>query len=73
SLFHLVGEKSLVRVVCISYYFTPYIQYGLVDLYYELYRYQRLIGTSPVLRVNVNYSAHISSRQKQRKRRNTDQ
>ena len=68
TLFHRVGENSVVRVLCISYNFTPYIQYGLVDLYYELYRDNRLIGTSPVLRVNVNYSVPVTSRQRQRKR-----
>ncbi|KOP55119.1 MULTISPECIES: hypothetical protein [Pseudomonas syringae group] len=68
TLFHRVGKDSIVRVLCVSYNFTPYIQFGLVDLYYELYRDNRLIGTSPVLRVNVNYSAPATSRQRQRKR-----
>ncbi|KPY11826.1 Uncharacterized protein ALO55_00355 [Pseudomonas savastanoi pv. phaseolicola] len=73
TLFHRVGENSVVRVLCISYNFTPYVQYGLVDLYYELYRDHRLIGTSPVLRVNVNYAVPVTSRQRQRKRRFIDQ
>ncbi|MCF5735548.1 hypothetical protein GIV17_15200 [Pseudomonas syringae] len=72
TLFHRVGENSVIRVLCISYTFTPYIQYGLVDLYYEIYRDHRLIGTSPVLRVNVNYAVPVTSRQRQRKRRFTD-
>ncbi|WP_406641321.1 hypothetical protein [Pseudomonas californiensis] len=68
TLFHRVGGNSIVRVLCISYNFIPFIQYGLIDLYYEVFRDERLIGTSPVLRVNVNYSAPVTPRQRQRKR-----
>ncbi|MEA1762402.1 hypothetical protein U2237_11625 [Pseudomonas syringae pv. tomato] len=68
TLFHRVGENSVVRELCVSYLFTPHIQYGLIDLYYELYRDCQLIGTSPVLRVNVNYSVPVTSRQRSRKR-----
>jgi hypothetical protein len=67
-LFHRVPENSVVRVLCISYNFVPYVQYGLVDLYYEVYRSKQLIGTSPVLRVNVNCSAPVTPKQRQRKR-----
>ncbi|KTB87093.1 hypothetical protein ACTAB9_19140 [Pseudomonas syringae] len=68
TLFHRVGENSVIRVLCVSYDFVPHAQYGLVDLYYELYRDHRLIGTSPTLRVNVKHSMPANSRARQRQR-----
>lgn len=62
-----IGE-SVVRVLGISYNYLPHAQYGLVDLTYEVRRGGVLIGTSPTLRVTVNYSAPTTPRQRQRKR-----
>jgi hypothetical protein len=63
-----VTAGSTVRVLCISYHFINYVQYGLVDLYFEVYRNHQRIGTSPTLRVTVNRYAPPTKRQLQRKR-----
>lgn len=60
--------NTTVRVLCITYNFIEYVQYGLVDVYYEIYRDQYLIGTSPVLMVNVNRHTPVTPRQSERKR-----
>lgn len=48
-----VTKDTTVRVLCISYGFLTYQQFGLVDVYYEVHRDQYLIGSSPVIRVTV--------------------
>ncbi|WP_240500469.1 hypothetical protein [Pseudomonas syringae] len=63
-----VNSNSVVRVLCISYHFIECVQYGLVDLYFEVYRDQQLIGTSPALVVTVNRNSPVTPRQRQRKR-----
>jgi len=63
-----VNSNSVVRVLCISYHFIECVQYGLVDLYFEVYRDQHLIGTSPALVVTVNRNSPVTPRQRQRKR-----
>ncbi|KPC33335.1 Uncharacterized protein ABJ99_2193 [Pseudomonas syringae pv. cilantro] len=68
TLFHRVGEDSIIRVLCISYDLVSYILYGQVDVYYELYRDQRLIGTSPVLKVNIEHAMPANSKARQRQR-----
>lgn len=49
-----ITKESTVRVLCISYEFLTYPQFGLVDVYYEVHRDKYLIGTSPVIRVTVH-------------------
>jgi hypothetical protein len=49
-----ITKDSTVRVLCISYELIAHLQYGLVDVYYEVHRDQYLIGTSPAVRVTVN-------------------
>ncbi|WP_024695926.1 hypothetical protein [Pseudomonas syringae] len=68
KVYHRVGANSIVRVLCISYNFLPFLHYGLVDLYYEVYRGQHMLGTSPVLKVTVNHALPVTDRQRQRKR-----
>jgi hypothetical protein len=63
-----VNSNSVVRVLCVSYHFIGCVQYGLVDLYVEVYRDQHLIGTSPALVVTVNRNSPVTPRQRQRKR-----
>ncbi len=67
TIYHRVGANSIVRVMCLSYHFLTHLHYGLVDLYYEIYRDKQLIGTSPALKVTVNYATPITPRQRQRK------
>lgn len=52
-LLHTISNDSTVRVLCISYQFITHLQYGLVDVYYEVYRGPQLIGTSPAARITV--------------------
>jgi hypothetical protein len=40
-------------VLCIAYSFVSHVQYGLVDVYFEVYRRGKKIGTSPATRVIV--------------------
>lgn len=68
SLYQDAAENSVVRVLCITYHFLPHAQYGLVDLYYQVQRCGIVIGTSPVLKVMVNYSSPTTPKQRQRKR-----
>ena len=68
QVYHRVGANSIVREMCLSYHFMAEPQYGLVDLYYEIHRENQLIGTSPALRVTVNYSPPLTPKQRQRKR-----
>lgn len=49
-----IDKDSTVRVLCVSYDLLAHVQYGLVDVYYEVHRDQYLIGTSPAVRVTVN-------------------
>jgi hypothetical protein len=49
-----ISKDSTVRVLCVSYDLIAQVQYGLVDVYYEVHRDQYLIGTSPAVRVTVN-------------------
>jgi hypothetical protein len=67
-LLNTVTANSTVRVLCISYHFIECVQYGLVELYFEVYRDQHLIGTSPALMVTVNRNVSVTARQQQRKR-----
>ncbi|CAM3106579.1 hypothetical protein BZK31_05860 [Pseudomonas floridensis] len=68
TIYHRVGANSIVRVMCLSYNFLTYLHYGLVDLYYEIYRDKKLIGTSPALKVTVNHAVPVTLKQRQRKR-----
>ncbi|MDY0936448.1 hypothetical protein [Pseudomonas viridiflava] len=68
QVYHRVGANSIVRAMCLSYHFMAEPQYGLVDLYYEIHRDTHLIGTSPALKVTVNYSPPLTPKQRQRKR-----
>ncbi|MEE4340188.1 hypothetical protein V2J66_01030 [Pseudomonas alliivorans] len=68
QVYHRVGANSIVRALCLSYHFMAEPQYGLVDLYYEIHRENQLIGTSPALKVTVNYSPPLTPKQRQRKR-----
>lgn len=68
SLYQDATENSVVRVLCITYHFLPHAQYGLVDLHYQVQRCGVLIGTSPTLRVMVNYAPPTTPKQRQRKR-----
>lgn len=67
-LLNSIGANSVVRVLCITYNFIECVQYGLVDVYFEVYRDQYLIGTSPTLMVTVNRNNPVTPRQRQRKR-----
>jgi hypothetical protein len=67
-LYQDANNASVVRVLCITYNFLPHAQYGLVDLYYEVHRCDRVIGRSPTLRVTVNYFNPTTPKQRQRKR-----
>lgn len=53
-ILHAVGFSSTVRVLCVAYNFIAHIQYGLVDVYFEVFRCGKLIGTSPAALVTVN-------------------
>lgn len=68
ALYQDATANSIVRVLCITYNFLPHVQYGLVDLRYEVQRCGVIIGRSPTLRVTVNYAAPVTPRQRQRKR-----
>ena len=68
SLYQDATENSVVRVLCITYHFLPHAQYGLVDLNYQVQRCGVVIGTSPSLRVMVNYAPPTTPKQRQRKR-----
>jgi hypothetical protein len=52
-IMHAVGMNATVRVLCIAYSFVSHVQYGLVDVYFEVYRRGKKIGTSPATRVIV--------------------
>ncbi|HEX8592238.1 MAG TPA: hypothetical protein VF682_02985 [Pseudomonas sp.] len=67
-LLNNITSSSTVRVLCITYHFIEVPQYGVVDLYFEVYRDQYLIGTSPALMVTVNRNTSVTPRQRQRKR-----
>lgn len=56
TLIHLrhITKDTTVRVLCVSYQLINEPQFGLVDVYYEVYRDDRLIGTSPAISVTVN-------------------
>lgn len=49
-----VGLTPTVRVLCVAYNFIPHIQYGLVDVYFEVFRRGKRIGISPATMVTVN-------------------
>lgn len=53
-ILHAVGFSSTVRVLCVAYTFLAHVQYGLVDVYFEVFRRGKLIGTSPAALVTVN-------------------
>lgn len=59
-----INKDSTVRVLCISYDLLAHLQFGLVDVYYEVHRDQYLIGTSAAVRVTV-IREPAPSRQKQ--------
>jgi hypothetical protein len=50
-----ITRDTTVRVLCVSYQLINEPQFGLVDVYYEVYRDDQLIGTSPAIRVTVNH------------------
>lgn len=51
---HAVGFSVTVRVLCVTYSFIAHLQYGLVDVYFDVLRNGKLIGTSPAVLVTVN-------------------
>lgn len=53
-ILHAVGFSATVRVLCITYNFIEHMQFGLVDVYFEVYRRGKLIGTSPAELVTVH-------------------
>lgn len=61
-----ITKDSTVRVLCVSYELIAHLQYGLVDVYYEVHRDQYLIGTSPAVRVTVNREPAPLKQRKQR-------
>ncbi|MFJ4145347.1 hypothetical protein [Pseudomonas sp. NPDC089734] len=61
-------ENTIAGILCITYNLITHVQYGLVELYYEIHRADQLIGTSPLLRVTVSHHAPVTSKQRQRKR-----
>lgn len=52
-LFHNSIGHNIVWVLCICYEYIDLQQYGSLDLYYEVWRAEELIGTSPFLQVVV--------------------
>jgi len=63
-ILHAVGFSVTVRVLCVAYSFIPHIQYGLVDVYFEVFRGSKRIGTSPALLVTVNPDTSKRARQR---------
>lgn len=53
-ILHAVGFSSTVRVLCIAYNFIQHLQFGLVDVYFEVFRRGKRIGISPATLVTVN-------------------
>lgn len=47
------GEQEIVWLLCLAYPLIDRPQYGALNLFYEVYRADQLIGTSPVLQVEV--------------------
>lgn len=53
-ILHTIGFSKVARVLCIAYGLITPVQYGLVDVYFEVLRRGKRIGTSPALLVTVN-------------------
>ena len=53
TLFHESIGHNIVWVPCICYAYMEIQQYGPLDLYYQVWRAEELIGTSPFLQVVV--------------------
>lgn len=53
TLYHDSIGHNIVWVLCICYEYIDLQQYGPLDLYYEVWRAEELIGTSPFLQVVV--------------------
>lgn len=47
------GDQEIVWLLCLAYPLIDRPQYGTLNLFYEVYRADQLIGTSPVLQVIV--------------------
>lgn len=47
------GDQEIVWLLCLAYPLIDRPQYGTLNLFYEVYRADQLIGTSPVLQVEV--------------------
>ena len=47
------GDQDVVWLLCMAYPLIDRPQYGTLNLFYEVYRADQLIGTSPVLQVVV--------------------
>lgn len=53
TLYHDSIGHNIVWVLCICYEYIDLQQYGPLDLYYEVWRAEELIGTSPFLQAVV--------------------
>ncbi|MCO8170086.1 hypothetical protein NJC40_20195 [Pseudomonas sp. 21LCFQ02] len=58
-LHHNSGDQDVVWLLCLAYPLIDRPQYGTLNLYYEVYRADQLIGTSPVLQVVVEQPTTI--------------
>jgi len=63
-----VKDDSIVATYCLNYNYMIHIKHGPVNVHFEVYRGQRIIGRSPVLRAYVKNRHRLSEKQRCRRR-----